>query len=195
MIFNLSGKQIQLSPSFSTYAKFETEKCIFKYYNNPISSTLKLSKIKHAYYMNIVVYLNNKMRFLSLANGKTVVIALENSLYKLSKQLRRYKRKIKNHSRVKSFDKHNLLNFNVDAFKLTNQFDNVNEKIPLIFAEIDSDIEILTVTQAVEKLSSDFKPALMFRNVNHSGLNMIYKRNDGMIGWVDPRGLRSTLQI
>ncbi|MDB9872689.1 sigma 54 modulation/S30EA ribosomal C-terminal domain-containing protein, partial [Alphaproteobacteria bacterium] len=43
--------------------------------------------------------------------------------------------------------------------------------------------------------SSDFKPALMFRNVNHSGLNMIYKRNDGMIGWVDPRGLRSTLQI
>ena len=164
MIFNLSGKQIQLSPSFSTYAKFEIEKCIFKYYNNPISSNLKLSKIKHAYYINIVVYLNNKMRFLYLANGKT-------------------------------FDKRNLLNFNVDSFKLTNHFDNVTDKIPLIFAEIDSDIEILTVTQAVEKLSSDFKPALMFRNVNHSGLNMIYKRNDGMIGWVDPRGLRSTLQI
>ena len=88
-----------------------------------------------------------------------------------------------------------FLNFNVNGFKSTNQFDNVNEEIPLIFAEIDSDIEILTVTQAVEKLSSDFKPALMFRNVNHSGLNMIYKRNDGMIGWVDPRGLRSTLQI
>ena len=61
MIFNLSGKQIQLSPSFSTYAKFEIEKCIFKYYNNPISSNLKLSKIKHAYYINIVVYLNNKI--------------------------------------------------------------------------------------------------------------------------------------
>ena len=195
MIFILSGKQIQLSPSFSTYAKFETEKCIFKYYNNPVSSTLKLSKINHIFYINIVVYLKNKMSFLSLANGKTAVIALENSLYKLSKQLRRYKRKIKNYSRDKSIDKYNFLNFNVNGFKSTNQFDNVNEEIPLIFAEIDSDIEILTVTQAVKKLSSDFKPALMFRNVNHSGLNMIYKRNDGMIGWVDPRGLRSTLQI
>lgn len=195
MIFNLSGKQIQLSPSFSTYAKFETEKCIFKYYNNPVSSTLKLSKINHIFYINIVVYFNNKMSFLSLANGKTAVIALENSLYKLSKQLRRYKRKIKNYSRDKSIDKYNFLNFNVNGFKSTNQFDNVNEEIPLIFAEIDSDIEILTVTQAVKKLSSDFKPALMFRNINHSGLNMIYKRNDGMIGWVDPRGLRSTLQI
>ena len=195
MIFNLSGKQIQLSPSFSTYAKFETEKCIFKYYNNPVSSTLKLSKINYIFYINIVVYLNNKMSFLSLANGKTAVIALENSLYKLSKQLRRYKRKIKNYSRDKSIDKYNFLNFNVNGFKSTNQFDNVNEEIPLIFAEIDSDIEILTVTQAVKKLSSDFKPALMFRNINHSGLNMIYKRNDGMIGWVDPRGLRSTLQI
>jgi ribosomal subunit interface protein len=195
MIFNLSGKQIQLSQSFSTYAKFETEKCIFKYFNNPISSILKLSKINHTFYMNIVVHLNNKMNFLSLSNGKTAVISLENSLYKLSKQLRRYKRKIKNHSRDKSIDKYNFLNFNVDAFKLTDQFDNVNQKTPLIFAEIDSDIEILTVTEAVKKLSSDLKPALMFRNINHSGLNMIYKRNDGMIGWVDPRGLRSTLQI
>ena len=195
MIFNLSGKQIQLSPSFSTYAKFETEKCIFKYYNNPVSSTLKLSKINHIFYINIVVYLNNKMSFLSLANGKTAVIALENSLYKLSKQLRRYKRKIKNHSRDKSINKYNTLNLNVDSFKFTDQFDNSNEKTPLIFAEIVNDIEILTVSQAVKKLSSDLKPALMFRNINHSGLNMIYKRNDGMIGWVDPRGLRSTLQI
>lgn len=195
MIFNLSGKQIKLSPTFSTYAKFETEKCIFKYFNNPISSILNLSKINRTFYINIVVHLNNKMNFLSLSDGETPIIALENSLYKLSKQLRRYKRKIKNHSRDKSINKYNTLNLNVDSFKFTDQFDNSNEKTPLIFAEIVNDIEILTVSQAVKKLSSDLKPALMFRNINHSGLNMIYKRNDGMIGWVDPRGLRSTLQI
>ena len=195
MIFNLSGKQIQLSQTFSTYAKFETEKCIFKYFNNPISSILNLSKINRTFYINIVVHLNNKMNFLSLSDGETPIIALENSLYKLSKQLRRYKRKIKNHSRDKSINKYNTLNLNVDSFKFTDQFYNSNEKTPLIFAEIVNDIEILTVSQAVKKLSSDLKPALMFRNINHSGLNMIYKRNDGMIGWVDPRGLRSTLQI
>tara|TARA_B110000503_G_scaffold100222_1_gene149974 strand:- start:1388 stop:1975 length:588 start_codon:yes stop_codon:yes gene_type:complete len=195
MIFNLSGKQIKLSQTFSTYAKFETEKCIFKYFNNPISSILNLSKINRTFYINIVVHLNNKMNFLSLSDGETPIIALENSLYKLSKQLRRYKRKIKNHSRDKSINKYNTLNLNVDSFKFTDQFDNSNEKTPLIFAEIVNDIEILTVSQAVKKLSSDLKPALMFRNINHSGLNMIYKRNDGMIGWVDPRGLRSTLQI
>ena len=195
MIFNLSGKQIQLSQTFSTYAKFETEKCIFKYFNNPISSILNLSKINRTFYINIVVHLNNKMNFLSLSDGETPIIALENSLYKLSKQLRRYKRKFKNHSRDKSINKYNTLNLNVDSFKFTDQFDNSNEKTPLIFAEIVNDIEILTVSQAVKKLSSDLKPALMFRNINHSGLNMIYKRNDGMIGWVDPRGLRSTLQI
>jgi len=37
--------------------------------------------------------------------------------------------------------------------------------------------------------------ALMFRNKKHSGLNMIYKRDDGLIGWVDPRGLRNTAKI
>ena len=132
------------------------------------------------------------------SNGETAKVALNNGIEKLSKQLRRYKRKIKNHKVSEEKNNFNDLKAQLQIIDQTSSFPNQLEETknePLIFAEIDSDIEILTVTQAVKKLSSDFKPALMFRNINHSGLNMIYKRNDGMIGWVDPRGLRSTLQI
>lgn len=195
MIFNLSGKQVQLSDSFSNYAKFETKKCIFKYDNNPISTNLKLSKDNHNFSVNIIVYLTNKMNFSSISDGKTAVIALNNSLEKLSKQLRRYKRKLNNYSPYKNLKKHSFFNFKNDFMKFSNKDDDIIKQQPLIFAEIESDIEILSVKQAVKKLLSNFLPALMFRNINHSGLNMIYKRNDGMIGWVDPRGLKSTIKI
>ena len=66
---------------------------------------------------------------------------------------------------------------------------------PLIFAEIDTEIEELSVIQAVQKMEYGNTTALMFRNKKHSGLNMIYKRSDGLIGWVDPRGKRGAVNL
>jgi hypothetical protein len=49
-------------------------------------------------------------------------------------------------------------------------------------------IETLSVGEAVMRMDLADQPALMFRNSAHGGLNMVYLRNDGNIGWVDPRG-------
>ena len=63
------------------------------------------------------------------------------------------------------------------------------------FAELDTEIEELTVIDALEKMKLGNNSALMFRNKKHSGLNMIYKREDGLIGWVDPRGNRNLAKV
>ena len=65
----------------------------------------------------------------------------------------------------------------------------------MIFAELNTEIEELSVNDALNKMKFGNISALMFRNKKHSGLNMIYKRDDGLIGWVDPRGLRNTAKI
>ena len=70
-----------------------------------------------------------------------------------------------------------------------------NSQEPLIFAELDTEIEELTVVDALEKMKLGNASALMFRNSKHSGLNMIYKREDGLIGWVDPRGNRELAKV
>ena len=53
-----------------------------------------------------------------------------------------------------------------------------------------TEIPSLTVSEAVMRMDLAELPALMFRNSSHSGLNMIYRRTDGNIGWIDPRGNR-----
>ena len=60
---------------------------------------------------------------------------------------------------------------------------------------MDTEIEELTVIDALEKMKMGNISALMFRNKKHSGLNMVYKRDDGLIGWVDPRGNRNLAKI
>ena len=61
---------------------------------------------------------------------------------------------------------------------------------PVVIAEMETAIESLSVGEAVMRMNLANLPALMFRNRAHGGLNMVYHRGDGHIGWVDPRGNR-----
>lgn len=68
--------------------------------------------------------------------------------------------------------------------------DTENDDMPAVVAELAYDIEMLTVEQAVMKLELSEAPMLMFRNAAHFGLNVVHRRDDGSIGWIDPRGVR-----
>ena len=199
MNFKIFGKQVKLGDAFSKYVKSELTQSIEKYFKNPTSSIVSLSKKHKTFYINIIVHLDRKMEFTAQSNGETARIAFNNTIEKLSKQLRRYKRKIKSY---KNRESSNIID-NINAqFQIIDQpslitlsKNNISEIEPLIFAELDTEIEELTVLEALEKMEFGNSSALMFRNKKHSGLNMIYKRTDGLIGWVDPRGKRDTISF
>ena len=198
MNFKIFGKQVKVGETFSKYAELNLLESIKKYFPNPISSIISVSKNNKLFHIIIVLHINKKMEFTAQSSGQTAKLAFNETLEKLSKQLRRYKRKIKNYKN----------NENNKANSLNAQFQIINEppisiskqketdyQEPLIFAELDTEIEELTVIDALEKMKMGNISALMFRNKKHSGLNMVYKRDDGLIGWVDPRGNRNLAKI
>ena len=63
------------------------------------------------------------------------------------------------------------------------------DTLPVV-ADLSYDIEVLTVEQAVMRLELSGANMLMFRNAGHFGLNVVQVRDDGSIGWIDPRGSR-----
>ena len=199
MTFKIFGKQVKLGDAFSDYAKLELNKSVEKYFKNSTSTIVSLSKQNKIFMINIIVHINKKMEFTSHSNGETAKVALNNGIEKLSKQLRRYKRKLKSFKNNESLEKLNLLEA---QFQIINEPSSLNPKQdnpiddePMIFAELNTEIEELSVNDALNKMKFGNISALMFRNKKHSGLNMIYKRDDGLIGWVDPRGLRNTAKI
>ena len=199
MNFKIFGKQVKVGETFSKYAEANLLESVQKYFPNPISSIISVSKNNKLFHIIIVLHINKKMEFTAQSSGQTAKLAFNETLEKLSKQLRRYKRKIKNYKNNENNDKANSLNaqfqiINEPPTSITKQKDT-NYQEPLIFAELDTEIEELTVIDALEKMKMGNISALMFRNKKHSGLNMVYKRDDGLIGWVDPRGNRNLAKI
>ena len=198
MNFKIFGKQVKVGETFSKYSQSILIKVVNKYFPNAVSSIVSLSKKNKIFYIIIVLHITKKMEFTAQSSGETAKLAFDSSLEKLSKQLRRYKRKIKNYKQNENSYKSNVLDaqFQIINEPLSSNFkkeENNNE--PLIFAELNTEIEELTVVDALEKMKLGNMSALMFRNKKHSGLNMIYKREDGLIGWVDPRGNRDLAKV
>ena len=125
--------------------------------------------------------------------------ALDAAIEHAEKRLRRHKRRLKNHRGQAQDEAEPILSapltilpsFESDAADMSAETDEETTALPVI-AELSYEIELLSVDQAVMRLELSDQPSLMFRNAAHNGLNMVYRRFDKTIGWVDPRGTRHT---
>ena len=97
MNFKIFGKQVKVGETFSKYAEAQLIEAVQKYFPNPISSIISVSKNNKLFYIIIVLHITKKMEFTAQSTGETAKLSFHEALEKLSKQLRRYKRKIKNY--------------------------------------------------------------------------------------------------
>ena len=114
--------------------------------------------------------------------------AFDAALEKISKQLRRYKRKLTNHHKVVGEIAPAIPHAKGKKYTLkpeTGEQED-NKHASLIIAEQPTDIDTMTVSEAVMKMDLQDLPALMFFNSAHGRLNVVYRRIDGNIAWVDP---------
>ena len=199
MNFKIFGKQVKVGETFSRYVETSLKQTIHKYFENPISSIVSVSKKNKLFYIIVIVHINKKMEFTAQSNGQTAKLAFNETIEKISKQLRRYKRKLKSFKNNENLEKLSSLEAHFQIIKepqlINPKQDKPIDDEPMIFAELNTEVEELSVNDALNKMKLGNISALMFRNKKHSGLNMIYKRDDGLIGWVDPRGVRNTAKI
>ena len=109
------------------------------------------------------------------------------------KRLRRHKRRLKSHRGASTNQEANIdvapMAVYAGAAQLPDAISDDDDLLPVV-AELSYSIEVLTVEQAVMRLELGGLTMLMFRNASHFGLNVVHLRDDGSIGWIDPRGTR-----
>jgi hypothetical protein len=114
------------------------------------------------------------------------------ALDKIEKRVRRYKNRLRDHRGKENgvaeagFERIILPTDETDAPDDAPASEAASGDSPAIVAESDMQIRTLTVSMAVMQLELADSPALMFRNAVHGRLNMVYRRQDGNVGWVDP---------
>ena len=198
MNINVSGKNMDMGMAFQDHASDALSHVVDKYFHNAISASVTLEKAEEGFKVNTRVNLTNRMELESTGHARDAHAALDAAIEHAEKRLRRHKRRLKNHRNAsKADDMDEILNAplsimpSFDSVQSETAIDDEDDALPVI-AELSYEIESLSVDQAVMRLELSNQPTLMFRNAAHKGLNMVYRRDDNTIGWVDPRGTRHT---
>ncbi|MAK17179.1 MAG: ribosomal subunit interface protein [SAR116 cluster bacterium] len=193
MNISVSGKNMDTGSAFQTHAETALNNVVEKYFDRAVSGHVTLEKADSGFRVKTRVALSRRMELEATGFAHDAHAALEAAIEHAEKRLRRHKRRLKNHrGALTQSEEDDVLPATMMVYAGADQIDDdaENDDIPAVVAELAYDIEMLTVEQAVMKLELSEAPMLMFRNAAHFGLNVVHRRDDGSIGWIDPRGVR-----
>ena len=121
------------------------------------------------------------------SDGYDAYGAFDGALGRINKQLRRYKRRISNHHHNgPSEDELVMAQYSILASEGEDELPDICD--PTIVAELTYHIATLTVSEAVMRMDLAQTPVMLFKNRAHGELNVVYRRDDGNIGWIEPSG-------
>jgi len=190
MKVSVSGKQLEVGEAFRTHIEHTLTSVVDKYFGKALDAHAVLSREAHLYRADLAVHAGRNILVQGHAEADAPYPAFDAAAEHIGKRLRRYKRRLRDHHKQQSQAAATLeaKQFILAAPAEPEKEEAVDADKPVIIAELKTAIDSMTVGEAVMRLDLAELPALLFRNSAHGELNMIYRRPDGNIGWVDPRG-------
>lgn len=196
MKIQISGKNMSTGEAFQQHAHASLSDIVSKYFTNAIAGHITLEKGLAGFTVRTRVNLTRRIELESTGHdNKDAHAALDAAIEHAEKRLRRHKRRLRNHRADMTEQEVNELSLNAPLTIYQSALDSLDDEesggqLPVV-AELSYEVNALTVEEAVMQLELSDQQCLMFRNAGHLGLNMVYKREDDTIGWVDPRGSRN----
>lgn len=189
MQISVSGKGMDVGESLRSHIEKGLEQGVSKYIDRVTSIQAVVTKEAHRFRIDIHGNLGTHAGMVVRAHsiGDDVYATFDGCLEKIEKQLRRYKRKITNHHKLSGAGPEKSP-VRGKKYVLKPEVGEQEEGAAAVIAEKPTDIDTLTVSEAVMRMDLQELPALMFYNAAHGRINVVYRRNDGNISWVDPEG-------
>jgi ribosomal subunit interface protein len=189
MQLTVKGKQLDVGDALRTHVADSLNAVVGKYFNKPIEANVVLTKDAHLYKADIQVHVGRGIVLQSASDATEPYPAFDTACDKLAKRLRRYKSRLRDHHTENGAAevipaRYQILEAEAEDHQDEAPVDAAPQ--PMVVAEMETSIATLSVSEAVMRLELAQAPALMFHNGAHGRLNMVYRRADGNIGWVDP---------
>jgi len=188
MRYQISGKQIDIGMALQTHVQEELNTAVKKYAERPTDANVIFSRNAHEYVCEATVHLSTGLTATAKAHANEIYAAFDACRDKMEKQLRRYKRRLKDHHRERSepVELYGASSYILAADEQAEDSEPDSLQ-PIIVAEMETKIPSLSVGEAVMQMELAGAPVLVFRNESKNGVNVVYRRDDGNIGWIDPQ--------
>ena len=188
MKITVSGKQIDVGKALQDYIEADLLDTVKKYFEHAVSADVVFSKSRYLFRADVMVNEGTGTHTIIKANAEDaeVYAAYDQAADKIKKRLSRYKDRISNHHKERLKETMVEAKQYVLSGKEEHHEGDTEKQSPLIIAENQTGLERLTVSDAVMRMDLGELPALLFINKRNDHINMVYRRIDGNISWIDP---------
>lgn len=188
MALRISGKNVDVGDALRVHITDRIEDALSKYFTGGFTGHVTLSREGTGFKSECNLHLDTGIVLQVSAQDQDPRNSFDLAADKIEKRLRRYKRKLKDHYG-------NNGNSSREAFEAASHYvlasPDEDEELPvdfnpLVIAETSAKVKTMTVGMAVMELDLTEAPVVMFKNAANGGVNVVYRRPDGNIGWIDP---------
>jgi ribosomal subunit interface protein len=206
MQLTVTGKQVDVGDALRTRVEATLESLLGKYFRTAIEAHAVFTREAHLIAVELSLHVGRGIVVNSRGAAADYYGAFDAAAERLAKQLRRYKRRLRDyHGKARPAGERPEM---ARSFVLApvNELDEEIEEVaeigagaaaeteaaadggiaPVVIAEMSTELPQLTVGEAVMRMDLADAPMLLFRNRSHGELNVVYRRGDGNIGWIDP---------
>ena len=191
MTLQVTGKNVEAGEAFKIYITDKLSDSLEKYIGPELSGHVRLEKERGRFRTDCSIRLKTGLLLESHGEAADAYASADAAVERMDKRLRRYKRRLKSHHNGRA--RHEIAReFATPDYTVRADEDDVDSAAPLseepvIIAEAERGIRELAVSEAVMQLDLTDRSFFVFRNAAHGGLNVVYRRPDGHIGWIDAK--------
>ncbi len=184
MSLRISGKHMNVGEALSQRIEDRVSDAVSKYFHGGYTGHVTLEKSGNRFKCDCMIHLDSGAVFQASSDELDPTVAFETSADRIEKRLRRYKRRLKDHhshaSKKQDDAAYTVMAAPADEEEMPEDYN------PAVIAESSTSIRIQSVADAVMQLDMTDQPVIVFTNAVNNRTNVVYRRSDGNIGWVDP---------
>jgi ribosomal subunit interface protein len=190
MTLRISGKSISVGDALRSRVSERTDEVLRKYFDGNYSGHITLSKDGFGFRTDCALHLDSGITLEADSNAADAYSSADQALAQIEKRLRRYKSRLKDRSARKTYAANAAL-ADIDAPSYVIEApaesdEEVTTYSPVIIAEATTSLKRLSVSEAVMELDLTGAACIVFQHGSSGRVNIIYRRTDGNVGWVDP---------
>jgi ribosomal subunit interface protein len=188
----VTGKQIDVGDAFGSHVETRLSETVENYFDQPVDAAVVFSREgkSSALRTDISVHVGRNIQMHGRGQAGDAYASFEIAAERIAKQPRCYKRRLRDYHRKEAAEETAMF---AQRYILVAEYSEDDEQIadadnPVVIAETTMTIDAPTVSETVMRMDLVDTTALIFTNRAHGELNVVYRRADGNIGWIDPQG-------
>ena len=186
MKIQISGKNVDIGSALRSQVEARLDGDVAKYFDGEVDGHVTITRDGGDFRADCTLHLSTGITLQSQGRSSDAYACFEQAAEHMEKRLRRYKRRLKDHHARRTEP---VSAIEASSYVIAPSDDEAGELAdgsPTVIAEDTTRVQELTVGEAVMQLDISDSTFVVFKNAGHGGLNLVYRRDDGNIGWLDP---------